>query len=423
MVTLIVGFSKTGKALKKFLEEKGEIVKIYDDNIDTYSNLELTNINIAVLSPGISMDSKIVKTIREKNIKIVGELDVAYKYFNENIIAITGTNGKTTVTLLIEHILKYCGFDARACGNVGIPFVSIIEEKKDIIPVVEVSSFQLETSRNFRPRIGICLNITEDHLERHKSFENYVSIKKKIFKNQTNNDYAILNFRDTNVKKFINDLNSNVYYFSLSEKVKGVYMEKDNIIFNDDREEYIMSKSEISLLGDHNLENVLAATLCAKILNIPNNAIKNAVKTFKLPSFRCDYIGIYNGKRVYNDSKATNIDATIMACKSFKEDITLIVGGYDKGISYDIFYSLLPSNVKDIIYVGDNVYTMISFMPETVNFNYKIVNTLNSAIQYAFKCKNEIILFSPTTSSFDMYSSYIERGETFNRLVKEISSC
>lgn len=256
MVTLIVGFSKTGKALKKFLEEKGEIVKIYDDNIDTYSNLELTNINIAVLSPGISMDSKIVKTIREKNIKIVGELDVAYKYFNENIIAITGTNGKTTVTLLIEHILKYCGFDARACGNVGIPFVSIIEEKKDIIPVVEVSSFQLETSRNFRPRIGICLNITEDHLERHKSFENYVSIKKKIFKNQTNNDYAILNFRDTNVKKFINDLNSNVYYFSLSEKVKGVYMEKDNIIFNDDREEYIMSKSEISLLGDHNLENI-----------------------------------------------------------------------------------------------------------------------------------------------------------------------
>lgn len=435
MNAIVVGYSISGKAACELLKEKNWNVKVYEDDYDVktwpYKNIkgrdlieELENTDLLVVSPSISFDSKIVSYAQKYGIEVISEIELAYRYSNHDIVAITGTNGKTTTTLLVKAILVNSGIDAHEVGNIGKPYSSELKDMTESsVAVLEVSSFQLEGVSKFKAKYAICLNITEDHLQRHKSFSIYSLCKQKVFLNQDKEDVAILNYDDETVRGFAKKLNSKVYFFSTKEQVKGVYIQDGYIVSNINGIDKIMKIEELKIKGDHNISNSLAAVTFAKLLNVDNSVIKSTLSYFKAPEFRIEYIGKVKGKDIYNDSKATNIDSTIKACKSIKETITLIVGGYDKGIAYDKFYSLLPSNVKNIVYYGDNTYTMLSFMPENVSFEYKIATSMKRAVAMAFETDSEVILFSPSSSSFDKYASYLERGEDFSSTVREYYSC
>lgn len=429
---LIMGYGISGISSAKLLSRKGYKVALYDDRDDIVFNNEyqdrrnlpvdklLQDIAFCVISPSVTLDNKVVVECKAKNIEVISELELGYRFAENEIIAVTGTNGKTTTTLLIQAILKESGLDAYALGNIGLALTDKVDEidKKAVI-VLETSSFQLESTSNFSPEIAVCLNITPDHLERHKTFEEYVRCKKKIFENQTDKDYAVLNYDDETVKSFAKDIKSKIYYLAKGKKVKGAYTYNEEIFFNGGcRERALCKVDELSLKGEHNIENALAAITATKLLGVDDEAIVKVLKSFTPLRYRMQFIADIDGRRVYNDSKATNIDATIKACNSLKGDITLIVGGYDKKISYQSFYCQLPSNVKHIIGVGDNVYSIKQEMPEEKWYSFEIAHTLEKAFDMAMNKQTANVLFSPTTSSFDRYTGYIQRGEAFDKVVK-----
>lgn len=431
MNALVVGFSLSGKAACKLLAKNNFNIKVYEDNLDIdtspYINIKnedfykhMQDIDIVIVSPSIAYTTYVVEYAKKCGIEVISEVELAYRFSNHDIVAITGTNGKTTTTLLIKKLLQNSGIDARDVGNIGKPYSSeLLDMQQASVAVLEVSSYQLEGIVNFRSKYAICLNISEDHLLRHKSFSLYSLCKEKLFINQTEKDVAILNFDDPIVRDYGQRIMSKVFYFSLKERVKGVYVFGEDIIYENNKIEKILKISDIKMKGEHNLANALSAILFAKLLNIDNSIIKDTLSYFKPPQFRIEYVGRINNKNIYNDSKATNIDSTIKAIKSIKGSICLICGGFDKGISYDKFFKQLGENVKNIIFFGDNTYTILSFMPDENQFNYQIATSMKRAVEMAFSTKCENILFSPSTSSFDRYSSYIERGEDFNKEIKE----
>lgn len=430
---LIVGYGISGMSSAKLLSRKGYKVALYDDREDILfdnndyqdrRNLRvdklLQDISFCVISPSVALDNKVVVECKARGIEVISELELGYRFAENEIIAVTGTNGKTTTTLLIQAILKESGLDAYALGNIGLALTDKVDEidKKAVI-VLETSSFQLESTSDFCPEIAVCLNVTPDHLERHKTFEEYVRCKKKIFENQTDKDYAVLNYDDDTVRDFASDIKSKIYYFAKGKKVKGAYTYNEEIYFNGGCRERVLCKiDELSLKGEHNIENSLAAITATKLLGVDDKVIAKVLKSFTPLRYRMQFIADIDGSRVYNDSKATNIDATIKACNSLKGDVTLIVGGYDKKISYQSFYCQLPSNVKHIVGVGDNVYAIKQEMPEEKWYTFEIAHTLEKAFETAINKQTPNILFSPTTSSFDRYTGYIQRGEAFDKVVK-----
>lgn len=435
MNAVVVGYSISGKSACELLKANNWNVKVYEDDYDIktwpYKNIkgkdlfeELSDVDLVVVSPSISFDSKIVSYANKYGIEVISEIELAYRYANHDIVAVTGTNGKTTTTLMIKSILSNSGIDAHEVGNIGKPYSSELKDMTESsVAVLEVSSFQLEGVSKFKAKYAICLNISEDHLQRHKTMSIYSLCKQRVFINQEKEDVAILNYDDQIVRNFSKTINSNIYYFSTKQKVKGTYVLDGYIVCEINNFEKIMPVKDLNIKGEHNLSNALAAITLAKLLNIDNCIIKSTLSYFKAPAFRIEYIGKIKGKDIYNDSKATNIDSTIKACKSIKDSITLIVGGYDKGIAYDSFYNQLPENVKHIVFYGDNTYTMLSFMPQDVPYDYKIATSMKRAVAMAFESDSNVILFSPSSSSFDKYASYLERGEDFSSTIRDYYSC
>lgn len=424
--TLIYGSGISGKGAEKLLKTLGIEYDTYLDgleeaNIDAV--LDDSNVDSLVISPGVAMSNPLVKAAKMRGIEVLGEIELAYRHCLADIIAITGTNGKTTTVTLAEEMLRASGITAYALGNNGVSFSGKVSELalSDVV-VLEVSSFQLESTKRFCPKIAVCLNIAPDHLERHGNMSEYTLCKRKVFAMQTASDYAVLNFDDETVAEFGETTNANTYFFSLKSVVRGTYVCGNGIYFKDKAVEYVCSTADLSLRGEHNLMNALAVITIAKILNIPNSVIAKVLNNFTPPLHRNELVATVNGTRYYNDSKATNTHATLSACATMEGKTVLLAGGYDKGLDYSDFLREVPLKVSAIVCYGANRGKIISAAKNICSLTVIEAENLEEAVSIASHIKVDNVLLSPTTSSFDAYGSYEERGEHFVELVNELAS-
>ncbi|MEG2413402.1 MAG: UDP-N-acetylmuramoyl-L-alanine--D-glutamate ligase [Clostridia bacterium] len=430
---LVVGWGKSGQGSVKLLQKRGYETVVYDDHKilteesnQTKSVVELlANIDFVVVSPAIANNHAIVECARKCNIEVISEIELGYRCSKNDIIAITGTNGKTTTTMLMTQMLNDAGVQAYSLGNIGTSYCGELADDNIAdsgIIVLEVSSFQLEHVDKFAPKYAVCLNVTPDHLERHHTMEEYALTKMRIFGMQSMNDVAVLNYDDEITRNFADGIGGNIYYISLTNRVKGAYVSENKIYFDSGKKEFVCNVDDIAIKGEHNISNALACIVIAKLVGLDNNSICKTLGTFKLPRYRIEFVTELDKKKYYNDSKATNIDSTLKACETMQGDTALIVGGYDKGIAYDGFFSALPSKIKHIIACGDNALDIMEFLPPYHDYTFEIVNQLERALELA-SCKNVAnVLFSPTTSSFDRYCGYEQRGEHFNYIVREMQN-
>lgn len=432
---LIYGLGVSGLGAITLLRRLGESIAVYCDgycmpsqdieNRTGYVGVDaiLENIKYIVISPSVPPDSLVIKTAKARGIKVVPELELGASYCKSDIICVTGTNGKTTTVELIARFFNDVHINTYKLGNIG---ESICSKALDILPhdlaIVEASSFQLEGTSSFAPKIAVCLNVTPDHIERHKTMEAYITAKSKIFAFQTPNDYALLNYDDTIVRDMGQSTIANTYYFSTKSIVRGAYVCGSQIYFKNDTTELVCSVEDILMSGEHNLENALACICIAKILNYPNTAIIKTLNEFMPPRHRVEYVGAIDGVRYYNDSKATNISSTLVACKSMVGRTALILGGYDKGLSYKPLFDNIPLKITTVICYGANKEKIIADALQVSNITLLKALTLKHAIELARCIKVKNVLFSPATSSFDSFRNYEERGDYFVGIVKEMLS-
>ena len=434
---LILGFSKSGISAAEYLAQRGANCYITEKKplseklaqkaeelkqlgvkleFEKHSESFIENSDIAITSPGIPPHSDLIKKIKEKNIPIISEIELAYLETDTPFIAITGTNGKTTTTSLISHILSK-KYKAPACGNIGIPPTSLLNDKNDYL-VVELSSFQIEYCSQFKAKIAMFLNFTPDHIDWHGGLENYFSAKSKIFKEQEAPEYSIFNALDEKLSEFAK-ISDGITYFFGKEFNKNCCYEKNNAIyFKKDIEEKIIDIKDIPLVGEHNYQNVMASIITAKIIGLDNDTIRNAIMDFKAVEHRCEFVTTKNNISFYNDSKATNPEASIVAIRSFKnKSVTLIAGGRDKMTSLDEFCKSINECITDTILIGEAADRFEEALKKN-NYNriYRADN-LEKAIDKSIELGNEICLLSPACASFDMFDNYEVRGEVFKDYV------
>lgn len=407
------------------LEKQVEILKKLGVEYETGRHSErVFNCDLMIVSPGVPSNSKVIMTAKEKNIKVIGEIELAAAYCKGNIIAITGTNGKTTVTSLTGHLLRTCGANTFVVGNIGEAFSEIaLETSENDYVALEVSSFQLDMIENFKPKVAAILNITPDHLNRYENkFENYVYSKFRVFKNQDNNDYLILNKDDKTISKFLSPHAGRDIYFSLSEKQEnGCFRLSEKIVFNrDGNKEFECEVTDINLLGDHNVSNAMAAVSALKIFNFDNKKIIEGLRSFKAVEHRLEFVRELNGVRYINDSKATNVDSVWYALQSFNDPVFLILGGQDKGNDYNQIKELVLDKVKKIYAIGSSATKVFNFFHHDVKV--EMVSSLESAVTEANKeaRKGEVVLLSPACASFDMFDNYEDRGRVFKKFVESL---
>lgn len=385
----------------------------------------LDKLSLVVMSPGVPTDLPIVNEMREKGLPIWGEIELAYAFGKGDVLAITGTNGKTTTTSLLGEIMKNYAQSSFVVGNIGNPYTSIaLQTREDSVIVAEMSSFQLETIQTFRPRVSAILNITPDHLNRHHTMEAYVNAKKNIAKNQTEDDYCILNYEDRLTREFGEEIKANVLYFSSQRKLEeGIYLEEGNIIYNYGRvKETICHVDELQILGTHNHENVMAACAMAAVYGVPVDVIRESVKAFKGVEHRIEYVTEKKGVTYYNDSKGTNPDAAIKAIQAMKRPTVLIGGGYDKGSEYTEWINSFDGKVKKLILLGDTKEKIAADAEKCGFKDYMFVDSFEEAVLTAAKIaeSGEAVLLSPACASWDMFPSYEVRGEKFKEIVNSL---
>ena len=443
---LVVGLGKSGFSIAEFLNTKGFNVLVTDIDLSKKEKAEqlekqgikteigfhrfetFENAEKIVTSPGIPLNLKYFKRALEKNVPIIGELDLAAQYIKQPIIAITGTNGKTSVTCIITEMLKASGFKVFTGGNIGIPLVEYFneKEKKDII-VAEVSSFQLDTAFQFAPYIALLLNITSDHLDRYTDFKAYTDSKWSIFKNQTHKDTAIINDDIYMWKKEISKLKSKCVFFSKKIKkngFKGCIIESDKITIYDkisnQNKEQILDISNLHLKGMHNKENIAASCLAVLAIGGSIKGIKKGLKNFSGLSHRIEYIETINGVEYYNDSKATNPDAVLRALESFKKNIILIMGGKEKNTDFSYLKDIVKKRVKKIIAIGEAKQKIAKSLSSVCEIFF--ADSMKHAVVKASQLgiKKDIVLLSPACASFDMYENYAQRGHDFVKHVKTL---
>ena len=432
MTFLVLGIASSGVTASKLLLSKGAKVYVYDNSTNekikkSISELVslgcifienaveiLDDIDAVVLSPGVSVLNEIVVKAKTKGIRILGELELASYYINNPIVALTGTNGKTTTCSLINHTLKQANVKSQLVGNVGTPLSTAVGTSEDDILVVEVSSFQLETTCRFTPHISCILNITSDHLDRHFTMENYIFLKSKLILTLKESEYAVLNYDDEIVKNLAEKTKAKIVWISQKEKVDGVYLQDDKIYSG---EEEIISVNDLTIKGSHNVENALFSVAVLKLLGLTTQEIINGLTSFKGVKHRIEEVAKINGITFYNDSKATNPDATIKAINSIDGDFILILGGFDKGLDYTELFSEISKkqNIKGIVLTGQSALKMYEFSKKENIKNVVISNEFETAIKVAFSLSKQgyKVLLSPATSSFDEFSGYEERGEKF----------
>ncbi len=429
---LVLGLAKSGESISKLLLSKGAKVYLYDNSssektqnvirqlveqgCEYVENVDqvLEIIDVLVLSPGVSVLNEIVVKAKNLGIRIVGELELASYFITTPMVAVTGTNGKTTTCSLINHVLNSSNVKSKLVGNVGTPLSSVVNDNNNDVLIVEVSSFQLETTCRFTPHISCVLNITSDHLDRHFTMENYIFLKSKLVLSLKESEYAVLNYDDENVRNFKHKTNGKVVWFSQKERIDGVYLQ-DGKIYSGDEE--IISVDKLTIFGSHNVENTLCSVATLKLLGLTNEEIANGITTFKGVKHRIEEVATINGITFYNDSKATNPDATIKAINSFSDNLIVILGGYDKGLDYTLTFKEIANNknVKGVILTGQSAIKMYEFAKEQKVSNVILTQDFETAVKVAYLTakENYKILLSPATSSFDEFSSYEERGEKF----------
>ena len=441
---LVVGLGKSGVASALFLRSRGAQVTVSDSKpqeqlseeipilldhgiiIETGGHGERTfhGQDLIVVSPGVPADSPPLVQARALGEPVIGEIELAAQFLPKSIVAITGSNGKTTTTTLTGEIITAGGYPTRVGGNIGTPAISLVATARpDSVVVLEVSSFQLETIQTFRARVAVVLNVTPDHLDRHRTFETYVDAKARIFENQQADDFAVLNADDSVCVGLAGRTRAQVFWFSRKKEVQqGASLRDGRILFRDSSgQQEIMVASEIPLKGTHNLENVLAAVCAGKLSGCNYTAIREAVRNFKAVEHRLEYVATIRGVEYYNDSKATNVDATIKALESFPANIHLILGGKDKGSDYTVLNDLLRQRVKRVYTIGaaaDKIESQVREAAEIVH-----AESLDSAVQRASASAQpgDIVLLAPACASFDQFRNYEHRGKVFKELVQRLS--
>jgi UDP-N-acetylmuramoylalanine--D-glutamate ligase len=381
--------------------------------------------DLIVISPGVPLDTPEVRQVIGFGVPVIGELELASRFLKGKILAITGSNGKTTTTTLVGKILAEGALPTLVGGNIGTPVIDLIPGSTDqTVNVLEVSSFQLETIQQFRPWIAVVLNITPDHLDRHGSFENYAAMKTRITENQQTGDFLVLNAEDKPTQMVAAKTKAQIFWFSPRRPVKqGAFVYGDSIVFvprEGAKAEPIMPVAEISLKGAHNVENVLAAVCAARLAGVPAEKIRSAVASFKAVEHRLEFVRTVEGVDYFNDSKATNVDAAVKAVAAFPGGIHLILGGKDKDSDYTTLSPLLRERVKAVYTIGSAAEKIERQLQGVV----KMVGagTIDVAIHEAAKAAipGDVVLLAPACSSFDQFENYEHRGRTFRRIVQEL---
>jgi UDP-N-acetylmuramoylalanine--D-glutamate ligase len=439
---LVVGLGKSGLSAALFLRRRGaqvtvsdmrsaaalakEIPALLEHGIMVESGghglLTFRRQDLIVVSPGVPLDTPELVQVKAFGLSVIGELELAAQFLKGNILAITGSNGKTTTTALTGEILAAAGIETQVGGNIGVPVVDLIEKSTDSSwSVLEVSSFQLESTQLFHPQIAVILNITPDHLDRHGTFENYALAKERISSAQTAADFLVLNADNARAAAAATRSSARVYWFSLDQPVsQGAWVQDGEVVFRaatDAPIEPILPLKAIPLKGAHNVENVLAAVCAARLTGASPEAIGEAVQSFHAVEHRLEYVATDNGIEYYNDSKATNVDAAAKAIAAFPGCIHLILGGKDKNSNYADLSDLLRKRVKAVYTIGSAAAKIESQIRGIV----PIVSceTLDRAVAAARKAAHpgDIVLFSPACSSFDQFENYEHRGRVFKELV------
>jgi UDP-N-acetylmuramoylalanine--D-glutamate ligase len=441
---LVVGLGKSGLAAALFLRHKGAQVTVSDVRsaealardipalleegimveAGGHGLLTFRRQNLIVVSPGVPLDTPELLQVKKFGLPVIGELELAAHFLKGKVLAITGSNGKTTTTTLVGEILREAGFKALVGGNIGVPVVDLIDQSSDDSwSVLEVSSFQLESTEEFHPNISVILNITPDHLDRHGSFENYARAKERIFAAQDARDAVILNSDNERAAQAAAHSSAPIYWFSMEHQVgQGAWVADGYVVYRAAREaeiERVMPLSKIPLKGEHNVENVLAAVCAARVAGAPAEVIGRTIENFKAVEHRLEYVATVNGVDYYNDSKATNVDATAKAVAAFSSGIHLIMGGKDKGSDYMQLSDLLRQRVRAVYTIGSAAAKIESHLRGVVSI--RSCETLDRAVNAAARAARpgEVVLLAPACSSFDQFENYEQRGHVFKELVAE----
>ncbi|NLY46439.1 MAG: UDP-N-acetylmuramoyl-L-alanine--D-glutamate ligase [Tissierella sp.] len=439
---LVIGLGISGISTIKALDRLGAIIWVTDtkteeelkdvftalENIPIIkrlgvSNFNLKQIDLIVKSPGVPPHIPIIQNAISEGIEVITDIELSYRLkISNNFIGITGTNGKTTTTTLVGEVFKAAGLSTHVVGNIGTGILGelVCSNKEDIF-VIEASSFQLEHTKYFKPRVSLVLNLAPDHIDWHGSYENYINSKKKIFLNQENKDFTVLNYDDPILRTFKDEIKSNIIWFSTNEKLdKGIYIDEEYIIINNGVEAVnFMSYKDINILGRHNLENVLGCIGICIAMGIDLNLQKSVISNFKGVEHRLEFVDKKNEIKFYNDSKGTNPEASIKAIEAIPSPIILIAGGYDKSSSFDEFIISFKDKVKAMILLGETKYK-IKEAADKNNFKaYYIVETLEEAVELAYSLgdKGDHILLSPACASWGMFNNFEERGKAFKEAV------
>jgi UDP-N-acetylmuramoylalanine--D-glutamate ligase len=381
--------------------------------------------DLIIVSPGVPVDAPPLVQARASGEPVIGEIELAAQNLTGPIVAITGSNGKTTTTTLAGEILAAGGLPVAVGGNIGTPAISLVSAAtQETVFVLEVSSFQLETIQTFRPKVAVVLNITPDHLDRHRTFQTYVDAKARVFENQQASDFAVLNEDDPTCRTLRDRTRAQVFWFSRKQEVQqGAFVRDGRILYRDPGgQREIMLVSEIPLKGAHNVENVLAGVCAGALMGCEPAKIREAIQNFKAVEHRLEYVATIKGVEYFNDSKATNVDATIKALESFPKNIHLILGGKDKGSDYTVLNDLLRERVKRVYTIGaaaEKIESHIKGAAEIVH-----AETLENAIRRAAGVAQagDIVLLAPACASFDQFQSYNHRGRVFKEVVQNLET-
>jgi UDP-N-acetylmuramoylalanine--D-glutamate ligase len=379
--------------------------------------------DLIVVSPGVSPKLEMIKLARSSGVPVWSEIELAWRFLRGKLVAITGSNGKTTTTSLVSHILRTAGISTLTGGNIGVPLLSLVESSTDsTISVAEVSSFQLETIEKFRPEVGILLNLTPDHLDRHTSFEEYAAAKMRLFENQLDRDFAVLNADDPEVTKRM-PIGPQIVWFSRRKRVaQGAFLQGNQIMIRHDEADLVVGRrDEISLRGEHNLENVLAACAAAHLTGAAPADIAAGVKTFRGVEHRLELVGEIGSVEFYNDSKATNVDAALKAIEAFAGPLIVILGGKDKGSPYTPLHEPLRRRARRVILIGAAAEKIASDLGDGLSIFQ--AGTLDRAVQAAKEQAQpgDVVLLAPACSSFDQFENYEHRGRVFKELVEKLA--